>query len=121
MGRTPSTRSVSVRFPLVIFALLSVLALPGCEAVGHMFCAPNCQSQNHNSSSLVTFLYPDGKAPPQNNNIPQLRLPLRVGLAFLPSEGNFGAPALDAAHKNDLLERIRQHFSSQKFISEIVL
>src|SRR5258708_8877615 len=96
-------------------------ALSGCTILQHAFCAPGCQSQTRNTSSLVNFLYPDGKTPPPNNTIPLLRVPLRVGLAFLPSQAGYGAAPLDAAQKQELLERIRQRFSNRKFVSEIVV
>jgi rhombotail lipoprotein len=86
----------------------------GCLYTGH-------SSQTRNSSSLVSFLYPTGSAPPPENAIPELRVPLRVGLAFLPTQGGFGASTLDAAHREQLLERIRQKFSDRKFVSEIVI
>jgi rhombotail lipoprotein len=97
----------------VVGALLS-----GCADLG---CMPNCSSHSRNSSSLVEFLYPHGSAPPQQNAIPQLRIPLRVGLAFLPSNNFDATGGLDAAHQEALLERIRQRFSSRKFVAEIVV
>jgi rhombotail lipoprotein len=102
---------------LVSFVALGA-ALSGCTMIDQVFCAPGCRSQTHNSSSLVNFLYPDGKSLPATNTIPELHVPLRVGLAFLPSQA--GAP-LDAAQKEVLLQRIRQRFSSRKFVSEIVV
>jgi rhombotail lipoprotein len=105
-----------------LIGLLTVSAvLSGCTVVDHAFCAPGCKSQTRNTSSLVNFLYPDGKTPPANNTIPVLHVPLRVGLAFLPSQATYGAAPLSAAQKEDLLERIRQRFSSRKFVSEIVV
>jgi rhombotail lipoprotein len=97
------------------------VALSGCALINHAFCAPGCESQTRNSSSLVNFLYPDGKSLPATNSIPELHVPLRVGLAFLPSQASYGSAALDAAQKEVLLERIRQRFSSRKFVSEIVI
>jgi rhombotail lipoprotein len=105
---------------LVLVGLISV-ALSGCAAIDHAFCTPHCQSQTHNTSSLVNFLYPDGKMPPANDAIPQLRVPLRVGLAFLPSQFSNGVPLLDAAHKEELLDKIRARFADRKFVSEIVI
>jgi rhombotail lipoprotein len=102
-------------------ALIVGMSLSGCAIVEHAFCAPGCESQNHNSSSLVSFLYPNGRTPPPNNSIPELRVPLRVGLAFLPSQFSGGNAPLDAAQKQELLERIRQRFSSRRFVSEIVI
>jgi rhombotail lipoprotein len=72
------------------------------------------------STSLVSFLYPYGAIPPPDNEIPELRLPLRVGLAFLPERP--GRPsALTAAHKEDLLRVIRTRFMSKKFVREIIV
>lgn len=94
--------------------LLALLAVAGCTFAGH-------SSQSRNSSSLVSFLYPNGSAPPPQNAIPELHVPLRVGLAFLPTQGAFGGVSLDAAHKEELLEWIRKKFSDRKFVSEIVI
>jgi rhombotail lipoprotein len=96
-------------------------ALSGCSIINQAFCAPGCRSQTRNSSSLVNFLYPDGKSLPATNTIPELHVPLRVGLAFLPSQASYGPAALDATQKQVLLERIRQRFSTRKFVSEIVI
>jgi rhombotail lipoprotein len=110
---------MKIRFLVGLVALCA--AMSGCTIVQHAFCAPGCQSQTRNSSSLVNFLYPDGAAPPAANSIPELRVPMRVGLAFLPSQASHGVAALDEAEKQALLERIRQHFTSRKFVSEIVV
>ncbi len=88
-----------------------------CGCVG--FFQPAGRVGGQSSSSLVQFLYPDGRVPPPTGEIPELRLPLRVGLAFLPSRE--GWAGLDVAHKEQLLERIRQKFSRRRFIAEIVL
>jgi rhombotail lipoprotein len=96
-------------------------ALSGCAILSQGFCAPGCRSQTRNSSSLVNFLYPDGQPLPASNTIPELHVPLRVGLAFLPSQSSSGSVTLDAPQKQVLLERIRQRFSSRKFVGEIVI
>ncbi len=102
-------------------AALMLSGLCGCTVMEHALCAPGCQTQAHNTSSLVSFLYPDGRTPPPSNTIPELHVPLRVGLAFLPSQASYGAAPLDAAQKQDLLERIRQRFATRPFVSEIVV
>ena len=94
--------------------LLTLLAAAGCTFASH-------SSQSRNSSSLVSFLYPSGSTPPQQNSIPELHVPLRVGLAFLPTQRTSGDASLDEAHKEELLERIRKKFSDRKFVSEIVI
>ena len=100
-------------------AALVAASLSGCAAIGLPWCAPQCATVHHNSSSLVEFLYPDGQPPPRDNNIPELHVPLRVGLTFLPAHGAYAGP--DAALREQLLERIKQRFSSRKFVSDIVV
>ena len=100
--------------PVVILAA----SLAGCAALGAPFCIPYCNSGRHSSSSLVEFLYPSGQVPPAENSIPELHVPLRVGLAFLPGRGGAGP---DAALREELLERVRRHFSDRRFVSEIVI
>ena len=97
-----------------ILILVLMAAVAGCAYTGH-------SSQSRNSSSLVSFLYPNGSMPPSQNAIPELRVPLRVGLAFLPSQRGFADSMLDASHREQLLERIRQQFADRKFVSEIVI
>jgi rhombotail lipoprotein len=102
---------------LLLGIMASALSIAGCADIA---CIPNCAPHSHHSSSLVDFLYPDGRLPAPPTERPQLAIPLRVGLAFLPSANPQDA-GLDEAHKEQLLERIKQHFASRKFVTEIVL
>lgn len=95
-----------------------VVLLSGCA---NLSCWSGCGEHSRNSSSLVEFLYPHGAAPPIQNSIPQLKIPLRVGLAFLPSTEVSATGGLDAAHQEVLLERIRDRFKSRPFVSDIVM
>lgn len=104
----------------IVCAMLAAASLAGCALLGVPPCAPYCTASHHSSSSLVEFLYPDGHAPPPENSMPELHVPLRVGLAFLPGRGVPGAGP-DAAQRAELLERIRSRFSDRKFVSEIVI
>jgi rhombotail lipoprotein len=104
----------------VLLIAVAGFCLSGCALFGHLRCAPGCSSETRNSSSLVEFLYPGGALPPPQNQIPQLRVPLRVGLAFLPEQRTQHA-SLAAANKQELLERIRARFQDRKFVSEIVV
>jgi rhombotail lipoprotein len=101
--------------------LLSSFGLGGCYLFDAPRCSPFCANAAHSSSSLVSFLYPNGAAPPSVDTIPQLRVPLRVGLAFLPSQGESPFNGLGAAEKEQLLDRIRQRFQSRRFVSEITV
>lgn len=116
----------TVKCSATILTLTTLLAtllggLSGCAVLEHALCAPACQTQSHNTSSLVSYLYPDGRTPPPANTIPELHVPLRIGLAFLPSQASDGAAPLTAAQKQELLERIRQRFWTRRFVSEIVV
>lgn len=101
--------------------ILVILGTPlgGCVLSGPPGCTPYCAGPARQSSSLVGFLYPDGSAPPRDNTIPKLPVPLRVGLAFLPSA--YGGAGPSAAEKEALLERIRARFLSRKFIGGITV
>ncbi|HEX3943427.1 MAG TPA: rhombotarget lipoprotein [Rhizomicrobium sp.] len=100
--------------------LALAVAMAGLSGCAELTCLSACQKHSQNSTSLVGFLYPNGAAPPPQDSQPQLHLPLRVGLAFLPSNSEAGN-ALDAAHKEALLQEIRERFVSRKFIAEIVV
>jgi rhombotail lipoprotein len=76
------------------------------------------------SSSLVDYLYPEGEIPPDFDvRVPQLKLPLRVGIAFVPGSNagkpTYGQPVLSEAEKTTLLELVRERFKDRKYISSI--
>jgi rhombotail lipoprotein len=111
-----------MRIYKVLCAIVLAMSVSGCDLLGRVACEPRCHSNTRNSSSVVDFLYSEGSdsvGPPPQNVVPELHLPLRVGLAFLPPRN--GRFALDASQREQLLERIRQHFSDRRFISEIVI
>jgi len=112
-ARYRARRETIVNKRMFVLMLFAPLALSGCT----LFVAGK-YAENRASSSLVGFLYPDGRAPPRQDSIPELRLPLRVGLAFLPSESG-EVEGLEAAHRDELLERIRKRFADRKFVSRI--
>ena len=104
--------------PIFVLSGVAALLLSGCTALEALMGGSQRPRQSHNSSSLVEFLYPDGRIPPTENQIPELRVPLRVGLAFLPTQDGAGPTA---AQRDELLERIRQRFADRKFVTEIVM
>jgi rhombotail lipoprotein len=107
-----------MRFWKTVSVVVLALSASGCGFLERAMCDPHCGHETGNSSSLVEFLYPMKSLPPLEARVPELHLPLRVGLAFLPARGQ--AP-LDEAHQQQLLERIRQRFTSRPFVSDIVL
>jgi len=93
-------------------AMIALALLAGCVGMmSHM-------QRNAQSSSLVDFLYPKGELP-SHDQVPVLKLPLTVGVAFLP--GKPGASSmLDETQKVAILEKIRERFAKRTFVREIV-
>jgi rhombotail lipoprotein len=110
-----------MRVRTVLLLSFVALVLSGCEMFHGAQCSPHCRMRQGGSSSLVEFLYPSGSSPPAQNTIPQLSLPVRVGLAFLPSRNDVSPAGLEASRREALLERIRQRFANRKFVSRIVV
>jgi rhombotail lipoprotein len=108
-----------MRIEFVGLVAVACAGLGGCAELGP--CVPFCHSEAHNSSSLLQFLYPRGTQPPAPGSVPELHVPLRVGLAFLPSSPASSPVGLTPAQREALLERIRDHFARRKFVSEIVM
>lgn len=91
-----------------------------------------CASQQIGSkSSVVEYLYPKEDAPVVQPSIPVLKLPIKLGVAFVPEQASlgggtnfwtgrsFGSEGLTETRKMEILERIASHFKAQKFIGEI--
>jgi len=73
------------------------------------------------SSSLVDYLYPKGEPPPpQTAAVPHLKLPLKVGLAFVPS-GLREDLALPESERIRMLNDVKARFAGRDFISEITV
>ena len=77
------------------------------------------KTYHNRSTSLVSFLYPDGAVPPQDVQRPVLNLPLRIGLAYTPVQSYNDAIAPDL--KMRLLEDIRQRFKDKEYVQEIIM
>jgi rhombotail lipoprotein len=94
---------------VLVVACLSVLA--GCAT---MF---GQHGGSRQAGSLVDYLYPDARdAPSLQPEVTRLRLPVRVGVAFVPGSGNGG---LSEAGKTQLLERVKASFSKYDYIGSI--
>ncbi len=74
------------------------------------------------SSSVVNYLYPGQANPLPPTEIPVLRLPLRVGIAFVPT-GDGGNRYQDAGisevQKQALMERVAAEFRGRDYIQSI--
>lgn len=89
--------------------LLSFL-LSSCSMLGHQ------QVRHSKTTSLVGFLYPDGKIP-NDLSSPVLRLPLRIGLAYIPENGRNNH--IEPAVKLQLLNNIKQQFEGLRYVQSI--
>ena len=89
-------------------ALIALLVLSGCAG----------KVSRHTSSSVVHYLYPDRDTPLDTATLPQLSLPMRVGLAFVPETGGRN-PGFTEKEKTRLLDEIATHFKRHHFVNSI--
>lgn len=80
--------------------------------------------KSERSSSVVDFLYPQQSEPLITPGIPVLRLPLRVGVAFVPSASTRGnssyySGTFSEQQKTVLLRRVAEEFKAYPFIQSI--
>lgn len=103
------------------FTLLSI--------VFGFFILSGCSNQPiRSNSNLVEYLYPTEQATKIESSTPTLKLPLKIGIAFVPDQSEMssghgqrkGRPdALTAAKKDELLNKIADNFRKEKFIADI--
>lgn len=92
---------------------LTLVALAGCAS---FFDGPTHRAGV--SSSVVDYLYPPGtKFEAAQEGVPEVRLPARVGLMFVPSTRD--PVGLTAADRQQLLVKVRDTFKAQPFIDRI--
>jgi rhombotail lipoprotein len=96
-------------------AAIALLAV-GCAELSH-------QRSRHRANSLYNFLYPSGTEHVDTPTIPTLSLPLRVGVAFVPTEDDRGMRMDEVdfteTHKAKLLKDVSEHFKSYPFVKTI--
>ena len=94
------------------------LLLPVLSACSSLWLAASSDNARTGaSSSLVDFLYPNGEVPPAvSDQLPRLSLPLRVGIAFVPSRYEDEIPA---AEKQLLLEKVADAFRDRPYVQSI--
>ena len=97
---------------------LLALGLAGCEAMNNLW---GGSTRSGESSSVVEFLYPDGAKPPKpTGGVPAIRLPITVGLAFVPGRGTALGP-LSEPQKLALLEQVKAKFTGEDYVTDIVV
>ncbi|MDI1248590.1 MAG: rhombotarget lipoprotein [Lacunisphaera sp.] len=103
-----------------------LLPLAGLLALAFTGCMSLHNRRHHEASSVVQFLYPDKDQPFIQPQIPTLRLPLRVGVAFIPAglgDGRGGFRQIQAnfteQQKTELLRKVAGQFKALPFVQSI--
>jgi len=103
-------------------SVVLLLAITGCAT-----------QQMGSRSSVVDYLYPKKQQVAIEPGIAQLPLPLRVGIAFVPTDrlhrrganpwawADHGANSLTEKEKLQIMDRLASHFRQQDFIGDIQL
>lgn len=90
-------------------AILLCLLIAGCAT----------PTPKHTSTSAVEFLYPNAKDPVDTPSVPTLRLPMRVGIAFVPGVAGNQNLALTEKRKTDVLDEVANHFRKLPYVKTI--
>lgn len=78
------------------------------------------RTQRGVSSNLVNYLYPEGQLiSHQNDRLPVLNLPLKVGIAFIPESRRDYSFTLSEVEKQKLLSQVAARFKADKAILSI--
>ncbi|MEM8984859.1 MAG: rhombotarget lipoprotein [Pseudomonadota bacterium] len=94
-----------------------VLSIPLLSGCGLWLTGEPLERRSGSASSLVDYLYPDGEVPPERDDtLPQLTLPARVGIAFVPGDRRM---PLSASEQQQLLENVADAFRDRSFVSSI--
>ena len=97
-----------------IIGLLGVLIISGCSMMMY-----NGGSRDAVSTSLVDFLYPDGEGRRSHaGDIPVITLPVRVGLAFVPSS-QWRQNGFHESQQLELLDQVKKEFEQFDYIETI--
>lgn len=101
---------------LVAIVVVFFFMITGCVFHGRV-------GGHQQSTSVVQFLYPGAGQPYVMPQIPTLRLPLRVGIAFVPSgpSHGYGGQMFSEARKMELMRSVAAQFRSLPFVQSIEL
>ncbi|QBY03481.1 rhombotarget lipoprotein [Thalassotalea sp. HSM 43] len=96
------------------FWILTTLYLTGCNSM-----ISDHDKRTTSSGNLMDYLYPDG----QTNIVhtaakPNIKVPVRMAIAFVPNKGNSFNNIHDSA-QIDLLYKIKQAFEKHEFVESI--
>jgi rhombotail lipoprotein len=96
------------------------LTLSGCGILSGNECLFRCEEQRAASTPLVQFLYGSDQRVPGHDEVVTLQLPIRVGLAFLPTRSGNPDEGPSPIERERILGSIRSSFSNLPYVSEIV-
>ncbi|MCE2426198.1 MAG: rhombotarget lipoprotein [Pseudomonadales bacterium] len=100
-----------------LLAFATVTWLCGCTAAFY-----GGGTERSTSSSMVDFLYPEGERPVVDPAMtPRLELPLRIGIAFIPSAGRWGGLEPTEARRVELLETVKATFEDVDYVENIMI
>ncbi|MCC6220585.1 MAG: rhombotarget lipoprotein [Deltaproteobacteria bacterium] len=94
---------------LLIMSLL--LPLTACSVFGG-------KHLQHRRSSVVDYLYPSENRHVEHPTIPNLKLPARVGIAFVPEDKD-ARLTFTEKDKMELMKDVSQHFRNYEFVKSI--
>jgi rhombotail lipoprotein len=96
------------------------LGLSGCGILSGNECLFRCEEQRAASTPLVQFLYGSDQRVPKRDEVVTLQLPIRVGLAFLPTRSGDPDEGPTPTERERILASIRSSFSDLPYVSQIV-
>jgi rhombotail lipoprotein len=108
-------RRISWNLGRLAAAGVFALALSGCELMWY-----DHDSNTHATTPLVQFLYGKDAVPVTDASV-ELKLPIRVGLSFLPSQDTRATAIPTAAQRAEILQAIREKFRALPYVTEIVI
>ncbi|MBT1063217.1 rhombotarget lipoprotein [Bowmanella sp. Y26] len=98
----------------IYMAVFSLLFLASCSAL-----VSQKTGQRTKASSLVDYLYPDEQSREAHQpQIPVLTLPVKVGLAFVPSK-HWQHDGIQSKDQIELLDKVKRSFSQYDYIDHI--
>lgn len=98
-----------LRLTILLSVLLSVVA-----------CGGLINQKSRKSSSVVEYLYPGKQPAGVKPSVPELRIPINVGIAFVPAvQQRYARYSMDQALQNSLMKQVADNFRQHKFINKI--
>lgn len=95
------------KMKIIFLLLLSGVVLTGCMS-----------TKVNRSSSIVEYLYPNSEKHIEKESIPHLRLPLRVGIAFVPENAR-NSMTLTEIDKTNIMKKVSRNFKKFSFVQSI--